>query len=233
MFCSMDRHRLFSAHHLLLIMSCARFSCTRRCFWKSVSCSQKVVLHAYNLSATTCAQSPALLVITLHPVYYIESMGFHHVTMHRTTPHDITLSHSVYVWSAGMTWLLSSKVVQMAEAAWLEQLQAFGQQVAAVGQHAAAQHGRITDWFLHQQGLFALGETMLCWVVLSHVMCCAVPCRAVPSLLACTHSSPCGLCCVMLCYTCVLCFAFLPATHSANKEKRGFKSCLLFLAQPA
>ena len=80
-----------------------------------------------------------------------------------------------------MTWLLSSKVVQMAEAAWLEQLQAFGQQVAAVGQQAAAQHGRITDWFLHQQGLFALGATLLCWAVLSHVMRCAVPCFAKPS----------------------------------------------------
>ena len=61
---------------------------------------------------------------------------------------------------AGVTWLLSSKVVQMTEAAWLEQLQAFGQQAAAVGQQAAAQHGRLTDWFLHQQGLFALGKTL-------------------------------------------------------------------------
>ena len=62
--------------------------------------------------------------------------------------------------SAGLTWLLSSKVVQMAEAAWLEQVQAFGDQVAAAGQQAAAQHGRLTDWFLHQQGLFALGRTL-------------------------------------------------------------------------
>lgn len=52
--------------------------------------------------------------------------------------------------------MLSSKVVQMTEAAWLEQLQAFGEQLAAVGQQAAAQ---LTDWFLHQQGLFALGRT--------------------------------------------------------------------------
>lgn len=44
----------------------------------------------------------------------------------------------------------------MTEAAWLEQLQAFGEQLAAVGEQAAAQ---LTDWFLHQQGLFALGGT--------------------------------------------------------------------------
>ena len=47
----------------------------------------------------------------------------------------------------------------MAESTWLEHLQAFGQQLTAVGQQAAAQHGRLTDWFLHQQGLFALGES--------------------------------------------------------------------------
>lgn len=59
---------------------------------------------------------------------------------------------------AGVTWLLSSKVVQMVETTWLEQLQAFSQQVATVGRQVAAEHGRLADWFLHQQGLFALGR---------------------------------------------------------------------------
>lgn len=46
----------------------------------------------------------------------------------------------------------------MVETTWLEQLQAFSQQVAAVGQQVAAEQGRLADWFLHQQGLFALGS---------------------------------------------------------------------------
>ena len=64
---------------------------------------------------------------------------------------------------AGVTWVLSSQVMQMAESNWLEQLQAFSQHLASVGQRVATEYGRITDWFLHQQGLFALGDkTCLC-----------------------------------------------------------------------
>lgn len=46
----------------------------------------------------------------------------------------------------------------MAEPVWLEQLQAFSQHLASVGQQAAAKRERLADWFLHQQGLFALGR---------------------------------------------------------------------------
>ena len=89
----------------------------------------------------------------------------------------------------------------MAEAAWLEQLQAFGEQVAAVGQQAAAQHGRITDWFLHQQGLFALGRALCCTGL------CGSAIHAVLSwaVLSCA----------------VLCHAFLPSHTVSHREKDG------------
>ena len=79
----------------------------------------------------------------------------------------------------------------MAEAAWLEQLQAFGAQAAAVGQQAAAQHGRLTDWFLHQQGLFALGRTLCCATPLCcSLLFCAVLCCAELCCAFLPHSQP-------------------------------------------
>lgn len=73
----------------------------------------------------------------------------------------------MFAGSAGVTWLLSSKVVQMGDMAWLEHLQAFSQQLASAGQQLLAEQGHLTDWFTHQQGLFALGDTA-CLLVFIH-----------------------------------------------------------------
>ena len=59
---------------------------------------------------------------------------------------------------AGMTWLLSSQVVQMTESVWLEQLKAYSQHIASLSQRIAAERVHVTNWLRHQQGLYALGE---------------------------------------------------------------------------
>ncbi len=59
---------------------------------------------------------------------------------------------------AGVTWLLSSQVVQMTESIWMEQLKAYSRHIASLGQQIAAEHMRVTNWLLHQRGLYALGK---------------------------------------------------------------------------
>lgn len=63
---------------------------------------------------------------------------------------------------AGVTWLLSSQVVQMTESIWMEQLEAYSRHVASLGQQIAAEHVRVTNWLLHQRGLYALGKFYCC-----------------------------------------------------------------------
>ena len=72
---------------------------------------------------------------------------------------------------AGVTWLLSSQVVRMSESVWLEQLEAYSQHVASPGQQIAAEHIRMTNWLLHQQGLHALGK---CSVVQTSMLAVAL-----------------------------------------------------------
>lgn len=45
----------------------------------------------------------------------------------------------------------------MAEYIWLEQLQSYSQLLSAASQRMTSQAGPVSDWLLHQQGLFALG----------------------------------------------------------------------------
>ena len=59
---------------------------------------------------------------------------------------------------AGVTWLLSSQVVQMTESIWMEQLKAYSRHIASLGQQIAAEHMHVTNWLLHQRGLYALGK---------------------------------------------------------------------------
>ena len=63
---------------------------------------------------------------------------------------------------AGVTWLLSSQVVQMTESIWMEQLKAYSRHVASLGQQIAAEHACVTNWLLHQRGLYALGKLCCC-----------------------------------------------------------------------
>ncbi len=63
---------------------------------------------------------------------------------------------------AGVTWLLSSQVVQMTESIWMEQLKAYSRHIASLGQQIAAEHVRVTNWLLHQRGLYALGKFCCC-----------------------------------------------------------------------
>lgn len=63
---------------------------------------------------------------------------------------------------AGVTWLLSSQVVQMTESIWMEQLKAYSRHIASLGQQIAAEHAHVTNWLLHQRGLYALGKLCCC-----------------------------------------------------------------------
>ena len=45
----------------------------------------------------------------------------------------------------------------MAEYIWLQQLQSYSQLLSAASQRMTSQAGPVSDWLLHQQGLFALG----------------------------------------------------------------------------
>ncbi|DBB12200.1 TPA: hypothetical protein ACH3X3_006306 [Trebouxia sp. C0006] len=62
-----------------------------------------------------------------------------------------------YMTILGVTWLLSSQVVQMTESIWMEQLKAYSRHIASLGRQIAAEHARVTNWLLHQRGLYALG----------------------------------------------------------------------------
>lgn len=45
----------------------------------------------------------------------------------------------------------------MAEYIWLQQLQSYSQLLSAASQRMTSQAGPVSDWLLHQEGLFALG----------------------------------------------------------------------------
>ncbi|DBA84918.1 TPA: hypothetical protein ACH3X1_005930 [Trebouxia sp. C0004] len=62
-----------------------------------------------------------------------------------------------YMTILGVTWLLSSQVVQMTESIWMKQLMAYRRHTASLGQQIAAEHVLVTSWLLHQRGLYALG----------------------------------------------------------------------------
>lgn len=62
---------------------------------------------------------------------------------------------------AGLTWLLSNEVVRMAETIWLQQLQIYTHHVASASQCINSHVTLVSDWLLHQQGLYALGMTLV------------------------------------------------------------------------
>ncbi len=57
---------------------------------------------------------------------------------------------------------MSSQVVQMTESIWLEQMKAYSQHIASLSQQITAEHLRVTNWLLHQRGLYALGKLCCC-----------------------------------------------------------------------
>ena len=72
----------------------------------------------------------------------------------------------------------------MAEYIWLQQLQSYSQLLSAASQRMTSQAGPVTDWLLHQQGLFALGMIFAaesCKHYPDHSQCCIEACGTVPA----------------------------------------------------
>ena len=73
---------------------------------------------------------------------------------------------------------MSSQVVQMTESIWMEQLKAYSRHIASLGRQIAAEHARVTNWLLHQRGLYALGK-FCCFRIALLAVC--VHCKQAPT----------------------------------------------------
>jgi len=66
----------------------------------------------------------------------------------------------------------------MTESIWMEQLKAYSRHIASLGQQIAAEHARVTNWLLHQRGLYALGK-LCCFGIALLAVC--VHCKQAPT----------------------------------------------------